>query len=264
MTLSIELRDLSVSLRGRTIVSGITAKIPAGDLVALVGPNGAGKSTLLRTIAGLLAPSSGSVSFIEDGSPALAEPNERARRLAYLPQERILAWPMRARAIVALGRLPHAPLRPIETPADRTAIDQAMNAMDIAGLADRPVDELSGGERARVLIARALAQEPDILIADEPSAALDPRHQLDLFGCLRSHAKSGRIVIAALHDLTAAVRFAGTIVLMHRGRIAAVGAPRDVLTSAALRTVYGIEATTVDVAGLPVIVPTGRGEMSTS
>lgn len=258
MTLSIELRGLSVSLRGRPVLDRLTATLPAGELVALVGPNGAGKSTLLRAIVGLLPPAGGSIVYVENGAPALTDPIERARRLAYLPQERILAWPMSTRAIVALGCLPHALLRTKESQADRAAVDEAMRAMDIAALADRPVDELSGGERARVLVARALAQDPDILIADEPSAALDPRHQLDLFGCLQARARSGRIVVAALHDLTAAARFAGTIVLMDRGRIAAIGPPRDVLTSQSLRAIYGIEAVTVDVAGLPVVVTTGR------
>lgn len=258
MTRSIEIRNLCVSLRGREVLRDITVSIPAGNLVALVGPNGAGKSTLLRAVAGLLVPSRGSIAFVHDRGRWLADPVERARGLAYLPQERTLAWPMRARAIVALGRLPHAPVRAIETPADRAAIDDAMTAMDIAGLADRPVNELSGGERARVLVARALAQEPDILIADEPSAALDPRHQLDLFDNLKRRAEAGRIIVAALHDLSAAARFAGTVILMDRGSVAASGPPRAVLTPGALRAVYGIDAQITDVAGLPVIVPTGR------
>lgn len=258
MTLAIDIREVSVTIRGRAILDGITATIAAGHLVALVGPNGAGKSTLLKAIVGLCEPSRGSVSFTDDGAAALIDPSERARRLAYLPQERILAWPMRTRAIVALGRLPHAQARTGETAADSAAIDAAMRAMDIANLAARPVNELSGGERARVLVARALAQEPDILIADEPSAALDPRHQIDLFETLRKRAASGRIVVAALHDLTAAARYAGTVILMDGGRIAAIGPPRQVLTPELLRRVYGIEAHTIDVAGLPVIVPTGR------
>lgn len=254
MTLSIELAGVSVALRGRPVIDDITATIPSGGLVALVGPNGAGKSTLLRAMAGLVTPTHGSIKVLENGKAVLSEATEKARRLAYLPQERVIAWPMRARAIVALGRLLRAGPRTSETPADRAAIDAAMRDMDVAALADRPVDELSGGERARVLVARALAQEPDILIADEPSAALDPRHQLDLFGCLAARAKSSRIVTVALHDLSAAARFAETILLLDRGRLAAVGKPSDVLTASALRSVYGIDARLVDVAGLPVVV----------
>lgn len=258
MTLAIELRDVSVTLRGRAIIEAVSCVFPSGKLVALIGPNGAGKSTLLKAVAGIVTPAHGTIACTADGKAALTDPGEKARRLAYLPQERVLAWPMRARAIVALGRLPHMTSRAVETTVDTNAIETAMAAMDVAGLADRPVNELSGGERARVLVARALAQEPDILIADEPSAALDPRHQLDLFDCLRRRAETGRIVIVALHDLTAAARFAGTVVLMNGGRIEACGAPREVLTREALSRVYGIAATTIDVAGLPVIVPTGR------
>lgn len=258
MTPSIDVRNLSVRLRGREVLRDVSASIPSGHLVALVGPNGAGKSTLLRAIAGLVEATRGTISFTRDGAGWLADATERARHLAYLPQERTLAWPMRTRAIVALGRLPLSAMRNVETAEDCAAIDAAMQAMDIVALAGRPVNELSGGERARVLISRALAQDPDILIADEPSAALDPRHQLDLFDVLKRRAGSGRIVVVALHDLTAAARFAGTVVLMNQGRIAAIGEPRAVLTSDALRTVYGIEAVATDVAGLPVIVPTGR------
>ncbi len=262
MTLSIELRGVSVALRGREVLQDVTATIEAGRLVALIGPNGAGKSTLLKAIAGLLAPARGSIAFTRNGQPIVMGRAERARHLAYLPQERTLAWPMRARAIVALGRLPSRPNGAAEAPADHAAVDGAMRDMDIAEFADRPVDELSGGERARVLVARALAQEPDILLADEPSAALDPRHQLGLFETLKRRAEAGRIVIVALHDLTAAARFAGKVVLMHQGRIVAAGPPRTVLTPGNLRNVYGIDSEIIDVAGLPIVVPlTGRTDL---
>ena len=255
MTLSIDLRGVSVSLRSREVLRDITATIASGHLMALVGPNGAGKSTLLKTIAGLIEPARGSVVFARDGSPILNDRAERACYLAYLPQERTLAWPMRTRAVVALGRLPLRSNGAAESPADVAAVDAAMRAMDITEFGERAVDELSGGERARVLVARALAQEPEILLADEPSAALDPRHQLDLFETLRRRAEAGRIVVVALHDLTAAARFAGTVVLMHQGRIVASGPPRSVLTPQILRDVYGIEAQITDVAGSPIVVP---------
>src|SRR5204862_2848533 len=191
------------------------------------------------------------------GGRAMADwpPLVRARSLAYLPQERTTHWALSARAIVALGRLPHQPMGAGESAADARAIDAALAAMDIGHLAERPVLEMSGGERARVLVARALAQEGRALLADEPAAGLDPAHQVGLFHHFARLASAGQTVVVALHDLSLAARFCHRIVLMQAGRTVAAGAPGDVLAREHLAAVYGIEARYVLVEGVPVVLP---------
>jgi iron complex transport system ATP-binding protein len=164
-------------------------------------------------------------------------------------------WALAARAVVALGRLPYRPLGAGESAADAAAIDAALAAMDVAHLAERPVPELSGGERARVLIARALAQEPRALLADEPAAGLDPAHQLGLFRHLAALAAAGRTVIVALHDLSLAARFCHSVALLHHGRTLAAGAPKDVLSPEHLAAAYGITARYRSIDGVPVVLP---------
>jgi iron complex transport system ATP-binding protein len=174
--------------------------------------------------------------------------------LAYLPQERITHWALSARAVVALGRLPHQASGAGESPADRRAIDAALAAMDIGHLRERPVSAMSGGERARVLVARALAQEPAALLADEPVAGLDPAHQLALFQHLTALAGAGRTVVVALHDLSLAARFCHRLVLLQSGRGVAAGAAEEVLRSEHLAAVYGIAARFTRIEGLPVVL----------
>jgi len=250
----IEARGLIVRLRDREVLRGLDLAAAPGELTAVIGPNGAGKTTLLRAIAGLLPAAAGTVLL--DGRPLGGlDARDLARRLAYLPQERIVHWALAARAVVALGRLPWQPLGTGESAADRAAIDAALGAMDASHLAHRPVSELSGGERARVLIARALAQEPAALLADEPAAGLDPAHQLVLFRHLAALAAKGRTVIVALHDLSLAARFCHSVALLHQGRTLAAGAPEDVLSPQHLAAAYGIEARYRSIDGVPVVLP---------
>jgi iron complex transport system ATP-binding protein len=246
-------RGLRVLLGRREALSGLDFEALPGELTAVVGPNGAGKSTLLRALAGLLPLAAGEVVFA--GRPlGTSSPRERARRLAYLPQERVVHWALTARAVVALGRLPHRPVGAGESAADARAIAAALEATDAAHLAARSVREMSGGERARVLIARALAQEAEALLADEPTAGLDPQHQLTLFARFAALAASGVTIIVALHDLSLAARFCRRIVLLHQGRCAAAGAAADVLSSPRLAAVYGVRGGMLTVEGLPVVL----------
>jgi iron complex transport system ATP-binding protein len=251
----IEASALVVTLRSRTVLSGLDFAAPTGQLTAVIGPNGAGKSTLLRALAGLLMPTAGVITL--DGRALdQCRPEERARLLAYLPQERIVHWALSARAVVALGRLPHRPMAAGESNDDKRAIEAALTAMDIRELAGRPVLEMSGGERARVLVARSLAQEPRALLADEPVAGLDPAHQLALFKHFTQLASSGRTVVVALHDLSLAARFCNRIVLMQNGRTVAAGVPEEVLKSEHLAAVYGIKARYAAIDGVPFVLAT--------
>jgi iron complex transport system ATP-binding protein len=252
--MKVEARDLRVTLGPREILKGLNFVARPGQLTAVIGPNGAGKTTLLKALAGLIVPAAGAV-VLDDRALSEWQRPELARALAYLPQERTVHWALNARAVVALGRLPHQPLGTGESSADAAAVDAALAAMDATALAGRPVFEMSGGERARILIARALAQEPRALLADEPVAGLDPSHQLSLFRHLQVLAAAGRTVIVALHDLSLAARFCHSIVLVHEGRTVAAGAPPDVLTPEHLAAVYGISARYHVLDGIPVVLP---------
>lgn len=250
--MSIVAKGVRLALGSRTVLDGVDITIPTGRITAVVGPNGAGKSTLLRAFAGLVSPAGGEILL--DGRPLGSRSgSELARAIAYLPQERAVHWPLAARAVVALGRLPHADT---ETAATNTAaVDTALAEMDIADLAERPVIELSGGERARVLVARALAQQTPLILADEPTAGLDPAHALALFELFTRLAAAGRTIVVALHDLSLAARFAHHVVLLADGRIAAAGPPSDVLTPRHLEPAFGVTMLCTDIEGMPIVVP---------
>jgi iron complex transport system ATP-binding protein len=253
---NIQLDDVRVRLARRTVVDGVSLTFAAGTLTGIVGPNGAGKSTLARALMALLS-ISGRVLVDGDDAATLPRP-ELARRLAYLPQGQVLHWPLAVERLVGLGRLPHlAPMSRIG-PADRDAIERAMARADVLHLRDRIATELSGGERARVLLARALASEAPALVADEPLASLDPGHQVDVMELLRNEAGGGALVIAVLHDLTMAWRYCDRLVLIDGGRVVAEGKPSQVLTPANLRSVYGIEARVEGHGTEASIIPLGR------
>jgi iron complex transport system ATP-binding protein len=222
----------------------------AGELVALVGPNGAGKTTLVRALAGLL-PFDGDIRL--DGRPlASFGARERARRIAYLPQGNTFHWPLTAATVIALGRMPHGD--PFSQPSaeDRIAVAQALAATETTSLAERPVTVLSGGERARVALARALATQASVLLVDEPTVSLDPRHQLVVMNQLREAARSGGAVLCVAHDLVLAARFADRVAVMERGRIVVDAPPREALNPARLAATFGIEAAIVDAGDGPV------------
>lgn len=232
---------LRVTAGTTVILDGVDLAVPPGRLLGLVGPNGAGKSTLLRTIAGLHRPARGRVLL--DGRPVHdMRPGELARRIAYLPQEATVAFPFTAYQVVLMGRHPHLGRMAVEGPADHEAAERAMTATGTIHLADRSIATLSGGERRLVLLAKALAQDTPVLLADEPLSALDLRHRLAVLRLLRACADAGRTVLAVLHDLNLAARHCTELALLARGRVLAAGPPADVLTPDHLAAAYGVRA----------------------
>lgn len=242
---------LGVSIGGKAILSGVSLTIEVGKVTAIVGPNGAGKSTLLSCLAGLRVPSGGTVR-LDDAVITGMKPRDRARRLAFLPQTPEIAWSVEARTLVELGRTPFVGARG-QTQADRAAVDRALVAANVEAFEHRVVDTLSGGERARVLIARALAGEPEWLLADEPLTGLDPAHQLDAAALFRRLADNGVGVILTLHDLSMALRLADRIIVMARGSVLADDPPAAALTPEIIKRAYGVEATLTQGAGGPLI-----------
>jgi iron complex transport system ATP-binding protein len=228
---------VSVRLNDRLILDQVSLACASGQMHGLIGPNGAGKSTLLKTLAGLITPVSGTLS-LDDSSLATMSRALRAQRIAYLPQHGDVAWSIPARALVALGRLPHHD----SEEAGHAAVTRALARCDAEQFAGLRADRLSAGERARVLLARALTVEAPVLLADEPVAALDPLHQLQVMRTLREEAERGAIVLVVLHDLTLAARFCHNLLLMSGGRIAATGAPDTVLGADKLAQIFGISA----------------------
>jgi len=235
---------VTVQLGGAVVVDRASLTLRAGELVALVGPNGAGKTTLMRALAGLL-PASGNIEINGRQLETLGQ-RERARAIAYLPQGHVFHWPMHVAAVVTLGRHPHADPFSRTSPADRDAVTRALQATATEVFAGRRVTTLSGGERARVALARALATEAPMLFADEPTASLDPRHQLVVMDLLRRAVRAGGAVLAILHDLTLAARFADRVMVMDGGRIVADGRPEDALSPAQIAKVFGVDAINVD------------------
>ena len=249
-------RDLVVELGDRRVLHGVTASFEPATVTALIGPNGAGKSTLLKALAGQIPAAAGEV-MLADAPLTSRSAGERGRAIAYLPQQRSIAWPMPVRDIVALGRRPYGRTLLGLNAADEAAIDAAMRAVDVADLADRPATTLSGGEQARVLIARTLAQQAPILVADEPTSGLDPSHQLALAAVLRQRAASGGTIIVAVHDLSLAASIATTVLVLDGGRPVISASPRIALADDVLARVFAIEASMTEVGGVPLVVTRG-------
>lgn len=224
-----------------TLLHDVNLGLEAGDLLGIVGTNGAGKTTLLRALAGLAHPGAGRVLL--SGRPLQDWPSDaRARRLAYLPQGHVVHWPLPGREVVALGRLPHGDA---EQAAGHAAISAAMQATDTQAFANTQVQALSGGERARLMLARVLAGEPAVILADEPLAALDAAHQLHMLALLRAQAQAGRAIALVLHDLALAARFCTRVVVLQQGRVVADGVPADVLNARLIADAFGVQAVRV-------------------
>jgi iron complex transport system ATP-binding protein len=241
----------------RRILDAVGVELVSGKVTAVLGPNGAGKSTLLGCMAGLLRPSHGTVEL--DGAQLTAiATDERARRIAFLPQSPEISWPVDVATLVALGRIPYR--HRASDAANEAAVRGAMQATRTTQWSQRTVTTLSGGERARVLLARVLAGESDWILADEPFAGLDPAHQFEAADLLRSLAAQGRGVVLTIHDLALAARIADRVVVLHRGKVVADDTPEAALTPPTLREVYGIDAQWFSVRerGAPLIAIHGR------
>jgi len=249
--------NVACTLRGRQALRGVSVAVGAGDFAGVIGPNGAGKSTLMRALAGILRPSAGRVTL--DGRDIHDIPErERARRIAYMSQNPHVAFGFRVIDVVAMGRYPYRHrFSPLDA-ADREAIRDAMEQTGVAAFAERPITELSGGERQRVFLARALAQQPEILLLDEPIANLDVRYQLDILELVKSlNTSRDMTVVMAIHDLTWALRYCRSVIALREGTLAAFGPAASTLTDALVEEVFHVPARVIEQNGHPSRVDIG-------
>ena len=245
--------NASARLGGRAVLKGVGLSVAAGEIVALVGPNGAGKSSAIRALAGLLPLAGGRAALFGDDLAGLSH-RERAARVAYLPQERRIAWNLPAVEVAALG----APF--LQVGAAQARAREALEAVEAGHLADRGVAEMSGGERARVLLARALAAEARGLLVDEPVAGLDPEAQLMVLDLLRARARAGQAVLVSLHDLALAARYADRAVVLDGGRTVADAAPVEALSPEVLGGVFGLSARWIEGPDGPLLAAGRRAQ----
>ncbi len=242
---AIRVEDLTFAYKGRPILAEITLAVKAGEFFALIGPNGSGKTTLLRAISGVIPMDTGTVylDFVDGQSHPVSQlaPKELARSLAALEQEVHVAFDFTVRETVSLGRLPHSrKLKPLAE-EDRRVVEEAMERVGVAQFADRSIHSLSSGERQRVFLAMALAQEPKVLLLDEPTAHLDLKYQIEIMELIRGLSKRGLTVICALHDLNLAARYADRVGVLSQGRLVACGPPDEVFTLERIREIWHIE-----------------------
>lgn len=247
MTL-LTVNKLSVTLRNRSVLQRVSLEVGTGECIGLLGPNGAGKTTLMRAMLGLIP---------REGQSSIAEmaPAARAKTAAWMPQAREIAWPVTVEALVMLGRIPHMSGGQQPKEEDHAQVNLALNAMDLDRFRTRTATRLSGGEQARVLIARALAQNTPLIVADEPVAGLDPAHQIATMETFADLARTGRSVIVSLHDLGLAARHCTRLILLSDGEIAADGSPAGVLTLDRMADVFGIRAFYQETQDGPVFQP---------
>lgn len=247
--------QISLRRQGRLILDRISLQVGAGEMVGLVGPNGAGKTALMRLAVGLDHPSEGQI-LLDGTALQKIPPRERARRMAFLPQQAEAAWPITAREAVRLGRLPHDDVEGSRRGDHWVhAVETALAAVGMSDHADQLLTRLSGGERALVLLARALAVEAGLLLLDEPTANLDPAHQLQVMEILRHRASQGDAVVVVMHDLALAARCCDRLLVLHQGRLAAQGCGIAILDDPLLRQVFRVTVDRGQIAGQEVFLP---------
>ncbi len=257
-TARLRAEGLTLGYDGAPIVEDLTARIPDGSFTVIIGPNACGKSTLLRALSRLLAPRSGQV--VLDGKAISSLPaKEVARRLGLLPQTALAPDGITVADLVARGRFPHQGLLRQWSDADRDAVIAALDATGTRELSGRRVEDLSGGQRQRVWVAMVLAQQTDLILLDEPTTFLDIAHQVELMELFAHLNRQGRTVVAVLHDLNQAARYADHLIAMRDGRIVAAGQPAEVVTSALVEQVFGLPNVIIDdpITGGPLVVPRG-------
>ncbi len=239
--MTLEARNIHVTIKDNTILKGASLSVPKGKLIGLIGPNGAGKSTLLRAVLGLVDTQSGTISL---DTEALSNwtLKQRAKKISYAAQGAPVHWPLDVEHIISLGRIPHLDPWQKISDTDNELIQQAMIKTDTLHLANRLVTTLSGGERACVMLARAIVSEADYLCADEPIASLDPYHQIQVMDILRDLANDDHGVLIVLHDLTLAQRYCDELILLHQGEVLSTGTAEQVLTPDNLDKAYHIRA----------------------
>ncbi|QDQ99399.1 ABC transporter ATP-binding protein [Tomitella fengzijianii] len=263
---AVDCAGLTVVRGGATVVDDVTLRIGRGDWVSVVGPNGAGKTTLLHALAGLLTPAGGTaagasvtgVLSVSGADPRRTRRREMARKVALMPQRPVVPEGITVAELVSLGRTPHVPRFGVESAADKEAVARVLRRLDLEELASRQAARLSGGELQRVVLGRALAQQPEVLLLDEPTSALDIGHQqqvLDLVESLR--AGEGITVVAAMHDLTLAAHYGRRMVMMADARVIADGGPEDVLDPGRIGRVYGARVEVLRRGGTVVVLPAG-------
>ncbi|CAH0144814.1 ABC transporter ATP-binding protein [Microbacterium foliorum] len=259
MTTSLQARDITLSYSDTPIVSGLTLEVPDDSFTIIIGPNACGKSTLLRGFARLLRPSTGTV-LLDGAELRSLKPKDAAKKLGLLPQSSIAPDGITVADLVGRGRFPHQSAMRTWSSTDERAVAEAMAATGVTDLSRRLVDELSGGQRQRVWVAMALAQQTRHLLLDEPTTFLDIAHQIDLMELFADLHRSGTTLVAVLHDLNHAARYATHLVAMRDGEIVAQGDPREIITAELVEAVYDLPCTVITdpVSGTPLVLPLGR------